>query len=60
MSTMNINQFWLKQSNLFSWNKKPSIAFKKKKNNFVEWYPDGKINSYYNCITKNIFCITRL
>ncbi len=54
MSTMNINQFWLKQSNLFSWNKKPSIAFKKKKNNFVEWYPDGKINSYYNCITKNI------
>ena len=54
MSTMNINQFWLKQSNLFSWNKKPSIAFKKKKNNFVEWYPDGKINYYYNCITKNI------
>ena len=54
MGKMNINQFWLKQSNLFSWNKNPSFAFKKKKNNFIDWYSDGKINPYYNCVTKNI------
>jgi acyl-coenzyme A synthetase/AMP-(fatty) acid ligase len=51
---MNNNQFWLKQSNLLDWYKNPSFSFKKKKNNFTEWYSDGKINAYYNCVTKNI------
>ena len=44
MSTMNINQFWLKQSNLFSWNKKPSIAVKKKKITNI----DNKNNKFDN------------
>ena len=36
------------------WDKIPSFSFKKKKSNYVDWYPDGKMNVYYNCITKNI------
>ena len=51
---MKINSFWLEQSNLLEWYQKPSFAFKKKKNNYVDWYPDGKINIFDNCVTKNI------
>jgi acetyl-CoA synthetase len=51
---MNIYKYWLTQSNLIKWYKKPKIAFKKKKNNYVDWFPDGKINVYENCITQNI------
>ena len=51
---MTIHNFWLKQSKLIDWNKNPSIAFKKKRNNFVEWFPDGKINIFHNCVTKNL------
>jgi acetyl-CoA synthetase len=51
---MNINNFWLVQSNLLNWYKKPSFAYKKKINNYVDWYPDGKVNIFDNCITKNI------
>lgn len=51
---MNISQFWLKESKLLFWGKKPSFSFKKKNNNYVDWYPDGKINVYYNCVSKNI------
>ena len=51
---MTIQDFWLKQSKLIDWNKKPTVAFKKKNNNFVEWFPDGKINIFHNCVTKNL------
>ncbi len=51
---MNIHNFWLKQSRLIEWHITPKIAFKKKSNNFVEWFPDGKVNIFYNCITKNL------
>ena len=51
---MTIHNFWLKQSKLIDWHKKPTIAFKKKNNNFVEWYPDGEVNIFHNCITKNL------
>ena len=51
---MTIQNFWLKQSKLIHWHKKPSFAFKKKNNNFVEWYPDGKVNIFHNCVTKNL------
>ena len=51
---MTIQNFWLKQSKLIDWHKKPSFAFKKKNNNFVDWYPDGKLNIFHNCITKNL------
>ena len=51
---MKINNFWLKQSNLLRWSQKPTFAYKKKKDNYTDWYPDGKINIYDNCITRNI------
>lgn len=51
---MNIKDFWLKNSNLISWHKKPSVAFKKLKKNYIEWFPDGKLNAYYNCVTINL------
>ena len=31
-----------------------SIAFKKNRNNSCDWFPDGKLNVYHNCVTKNI------
>ena len=51
---MKIDNFWLAQSNLLQWNQKPSFAYKKRKNNYVDWYPDGKINVFDNCIARNI------
>ena len=51
---MKIDTFWLKQSNLLLWYQKPSIAYTQKKNNYVDWYPDGKINIFENCVSKNI------
>ena len=51
---MKINNFWLMQSKLVEWYQKPSFAYKKKKNNYVDWYPDGKLNIFHNCITKNL------
>ena len=51
---MDINEFWLKKSKLIFWDKEPSFSFKKKNNNYVDWYPDGNVNAYYNCVTKNI------
>ncbi len=51
---MKIENFWLKQSDLMWWKQKPSFAYKKKNNNYVDWYPDGKTNIFDNCITKNI------
>ena len=30
------------------------LLLKKKNNNYVDWYPDGKINIFHNCITKNL------
>ncbi len=51
---MTIHNFWLKQSKLIEWQKNPTIAFKRKSDNFIEWYPDGKINIYNNCVTKNL------
>jgi len=51
---MKIDDFWLEQSNLLQWYRKPSFAYKKKKNNYVDWYPDGKINIFDNCISRNI------
>ena len=48
------NKFWLKQSDIITWGKKPKKIFKSKKDFFHEWYPDGRINIYDNCILKNI------
>ena len=54
MNYMKISTFWLEQSSLLDWYKKPSIAYITKKNNYTDWYPDSKINIFDNCITNNI------
>jgi len=51
---MKIDNFWLDQSSLLQWHKKPSFAYQKKKNNYVDWYPDGKINIFDNCVSRNV------
>jgi len=51
---MNIHNFWLEQSKLVKWHREPCLSFRKKKNNYVDWYSDGKLNIFYNCITKNL------
>ena len=50
----NFEKHYLNESNKLNWYKKPTIAVKKNKNNHYSWFPDGKINIYENCITKNL------
>lgn len=49
-----IVRFWKNKINLLSWKKKPKKIFKQKKNNYFEWFSDGKVNLTYNCIQKNL------
>ena len=51
---MNFEKFWLSQSDLIRWIKKPNTALKKKKNNFFTWFPDGKLNIYSSCIEQHL------
>ena len=51
---LDIKNYYLKESQKLDWFKKPKIVIKKKKNNRYTWFPDGKINLYENCITKNL------
>jgi acetyl-CoA synthetase len=48
------NKFWLEQAKIINWNKKPKTSFVKKKDHHPEWYSDGKVNIYENCILKHI------
>ena len=43
-----------KESKKLIWNKPPKFILKKKKNNHYDWFPDGKINVYENCISNNL------
>ena len=45
--------YWLKYAKKLYWSKFPSKTCVKKKNSY-SWFGDGKLNVYYNCITKNI------
>jgi len=49
-----LNKFWLEQAKIINWNKKPKKGFIKKKDHYPEWYSDGKVNIYENCILKHI------
>ncbi len=51
---MSIRKFWLKTSQIVDWEKKPKKAFKKKSGNYIEWFPDGKLNIFSNCISNNL------
>ncbi len=54
LDSKNITNFWTSQLDLISWYKKPQKILKKKNNNFKHWFPDGKLNVFYECIEKNI------
>lgn len=45
--------YWLKYAKKLQWSKFPTKICVKKENNY-SWFSDGKLNIYYNCITKNI------
>jgi len=45
--------YWFKQKNLIAWYKKPKKILSKNANHYY-WFPDGKLNIYYNCVTLNI------
>ncbi len=50
-----LENFWRKNLNLIYWKKKPKkIINKNKINNQYIWFKDGKLDIYYNIITKNI------
>ena len=51
---MLFKKFWLKTSQLVFWDNKPQKALKKKNKHYVEWFPDGKLNIFHNCININI------
>jgi len=51
---MSFKKFWLKTSQLVFWDYKPKKALKKKNKHYVEWFPDGKLNIFHNCININI------
>ena len=50
----NFKKYYLKQIDKLFWFKKPKIILTKKNDNNYNWFPDGKINVYYNCITSNL------
>ena len=41
-----LKNFWLKKTNLLTWQKLPKKAYIKKYDNKYLWFPDGKINIY--------------
>ncbi len=51
---MSFKKFWLKTSKLIFWKKEPIKVFKKKNKNYIDWFPDGKLNIFFNCITINL------
>jgi len=51
---MNFKKYWLTQSKLIKWIKKPKTALKQKKNNYFTWFPDGKLNIYSNCVEQHL------
>ena len=45
---------YIKESKALIWNKPPRLVLKKKENNHYDWFPDGKLNVYENCISCNL------
>ena len=50
----NFKKYYLKQIDKLFWFQKPKIILTKENDNNYNWFPDGKINVYYNCITINL------
>ena len=52
--TNKFRKYYLQKSNILIWKKKPEEILRIEKNNKYIWFPDGKINLYENCISKNL------
>ena len=50
----NLEKFWIKYAEKLSWNKFPKKCFTKLNNNKIDWFPDGEINVFHNCIQRHI------
>ncbi len=50
---ISLKKYWLKKSKIVFWDQDPKQAFKKKELGW-EYYQDGKINVFKNCITNNL------
>lgn len=49
----NVREFWKRQINLISWKKKPNKILELKKKQF-NWFKDGELNLFENCILNNL------
>lgn len=49
-----LKKFWIEKSNLIRWKIRPKKVLKYKKYNYKEWFPDGQLNIYENCILENL------
>ena len=54
ITTKKIEKYWIKSSSIIDWDQKPKITLKKINNQIFNWYPDGKLNVYKNCISDHI------
>jgi len=45
--------FWFNKRNLISWYKKPKKIISKNVN-YYNWFPDGKLNIYHNCVKHHL------
>lgn len=53
-SIENKEQFWKEQAQEISWFKFPETIISKDKNDYTQWFTDGKLNMSYLCIDKHI------
>lgn len=51
---LQLKKFYLNEAKRLDWSKTPKIAFNLKQGNHYDWFPDGKINFYENCLGKNL------
>ena len=51
--SMTIYSFWLKESKLVEWHKKPSLSFIKEEENFINFYKK-KINTFNDCLINDL------
>lgn len=53
-SIENKEQFWKEQAQEISWFEFPETIISKDKNNYTQWFEDGRLNMSYLCIDKHI------
>ena len=51
---MTKTNYWLKNSKILKWSKFPQTELIIKNDNYFNFFPDGKVSVYENCITQHI------